>query len=51
MLFEKALSSIGKENEELNERYEKGVAEYKKAKETYNKLPENQKEKWLKEND
>ena len=51
MLFEKALSSIGKENEELNERYEKGVAEYKKAKETYNKLPENQREKWLKEND
>lgn len=51
MLFEKALSSIGKENKELNERYEKGVAEYKKAKETYNKLPENQREKWLKEND
>ena len=51
MLFEKALSSIGKENEELNKRYEKGVAEYKKAKKTYNKLPENQREKWLKEND
>ena len=51
MFFEKALSSIGKENKELTERYEKGVAEYKKAKETYNKLPENQKESWLKEND
>ena len=51
MLFEKALSSIGKENKEFNEKYEKSINENKKAKEKFNSLSEEQRESWLKKND
>ncbi len=51
MLFEKALSSIGKQNKEFAERYEKGIAEYIKAKKKYDTLSEEQRESWLKDND